>query len=156
METLDYKPEQGKWAAFTAWHVLQFAIMRQLVDWGVPVIQAAQLAKDIIADSVAGNSTALDTEDFSVKEGLKSARTITDLGVRHTHDYVMIFRVDGEYLYKFDFYKERPRVGLLGKRSESPDHSSFGEAHLVLDLGYILYSIWERLRSTESSEASNG
>ncbi|MHC3127140.1 hypothetical protein OB03_07500 [Brevundimonas sp. GN22] len=146
LETLDYKAPEGKWAAFTSWHVFQFALMRQLVDWGVPVVNAAELSKEVIFESVLGATpTEENLRPMDPIASLQTVTTLEELATKHLNDFITFRKVRGEYEYDFDFYHERPKEGLRGKRRDYPRILGFSDANLVIRPGLVAYHVARRL-----------
>lgn len=149
--TLDYRAGDG-WHDFLAVEVLQFGIMRQMVDWGVSVTRAAELAEEAVVLLWVGTddperldrlAPTPEAAKAALEKGGLNGLSLRALAARMaSHRLYILPSADGPFLALEapqpwrPFAKKKPRVA---------DYAGIAGAFLTIDVSLLLYAMAERL-----------
>lgn len=148
--TLDYRPEDG-WHEFTPWQLLEFGVMRHLVDWGVSVADSATLAKDAMVVLLVGSDdfSSVKADDQAAADRLVAERGLISLSLKalalrlKSHRLYIMPGPNGERTLALETPEPRR---LFRRRKASPaTYAGVYGSYLTIDVGFLAYAIAERI-----------
>lgn len=143
--TLGVESDDGGWLAFTPAQVLQYAIMRQLVTWGVSVPNAADLAVEAMVAVLTGKLSWEHETDALADEKVAASQVprmkFTELFLKLEGHSIYVSLYEGHYTLTY----EPPKLWKFGRGKTRP--GSLEGAHLTIDLGALVYRTASRMTS---------
>lgn len=139
LTTLEIESEGGGWHTFKPAQVVEFAIMRHLVNWGVPVPEAADLAAQVMGALLAdADPLLMELEEFDAKVKASDIPTLTlrELIGRLSEHEVFVHRLDDNYWLEYPTIGKKGLFGLKGRVGPKKQTGAFG-SYLTLSLGFI-------------------